>query len=183
MINWDYPEKPEYMVYPDSAKLQKMFGPLEFVPAPTKAFPKGIKITNDFVKDNIIVVSVPQLIGFKGAPKNGKVYFHKKAANALQGLFYELEHENIMDDILTWDGAFYPRLIRGGGNTLSNHAFGIAFDINAQYNGIGVTPALPRYGVKGCVYRIVKVATKHGFFWGGWYRNRKDGMHFEWIGV
>lgn len=31
----------------------------------------------------------------------------------------------------------------------------------------------------GCVYRLVELANRLGFNWGGSYRGRLDGMHFE----
>jgi hypothetical protein len=37
----------------------------------------------------------------------------------------------------------------------------------------------PIVGEKGSVRLLVPLANKFGFFWGGHYRNRKDGMHFE----
>jgi hypothetical protein len=60
---------------------------------------------------------------------------------------------------------------------LSNHAFGGAFDINDQWNGLGETPAL--VGARGCVRELVEIANRFGFFWGGHYSHRPDGMHFE----
>jgi len=60
---------------------------------------------------------------------------------------------------------------------ISNHAFGSAFDINVAYNPLGAEPVYP--GQKGCVFDLVPLAHEHGFYWGGHFRNRRDGMHFE----
>jgi hypothetical protein len=60
---------------------------------------------------------------------------------------------------------------------LSNHAFGSAFDINAKWNPLGHTPAL--VGKEGAVRKLVPIANDYGFYWGGHFTSRKDGMHFE----
>jgi hypothetical protein len=78
--------------------------------------------------------------------------------------------------VLTWDGSFVPRFIRGSRTTLSNHAFGTAFDINCGYNRLGTIPAL--LGNKGYVRELVELANEHGFYWGGHFASpRSDGMH------
>lgn len=68
---------------------------------------------------------------------------------------------------------FCWRLIRGSSTTLSNHSFGIAFDLNPTQNPMGPTLVtdLPAY--------IPVLAKKHGIRWGGTYSGRKDAMHFE----
>ncbi|MFM6344063.1 MAG: M15 family metallopeptidase, partial [Dolichospermum sp.] len=83
---------------------------------------------------------------------------------------------------LTFDGSFVPRLIRGAPlvkdfRKLSNHAFGSAFDINASFNPLGQIPA--SISKKGSVRLLVSTANDYGFFWGGHFNTRKDGMHFE----
>jgi hypothetical protein len=78
--------------------------------------------------------------------------------------------------MLTFDGAFAPRFIRCNNTSLSNHAFGTAFDINADENPLGAQPALP--ADKGCVFELVPIAHQFGFYWGGHF-SRRDGMHFE----
>jgi hypothetical protein len=70
-----------------------------------------------------------------------------------------------------------PRFIRGSHSVLSNHAYGTAFDINAPWNALGVRPAL--VGKPGSVRELVPLAAEHGFAWGGHFRTRPDGMHFE----
>jgi hypothetical protein len=42
---------------------------------------------------------------------------------------------------------------------------------------LGVHPA--RIDQKGCVRELVEIAVDHGFYWGGWFPKRPDGMHFE----
>lgn len=61
-------------------------------------------------------------------------------------------------------------------NTLSNHAFGSAFDINAAWNKIGTPPAL--INQKGAVRDLVGIANENGFY-SGWHITRRDGIHFE----
>jgi hypothetical protein len=70
-----------------------------------------------------------------------------------------------------------PIFIRGNTTTLSNHAFGTAFDINADQNSLGARPAL--VGQRGSTRELVPLANKWGFYWGGHFGSRPDGMHFE----
>ena len=91
-------------------------------------------------------------------------------------LWKDWEAADLLHLVLTWEGSFVPRFVRGSRTTLSNHAFGSAFDINAPWNGLGIVP--PLVGQKGSVRELVLLAHKYGFYWGGHF-NRKDGMHFE----
>jgi hypothetical protein len=116
---------------------------------------------------------VPQLIPIKGT---ATVYFHKKGANQLVKLFKDWETAGLLYKVLTWDGAYNPRFVRGSKTVLSNHAFGTAFDINVNWNRLGAIPAL--VGQKGSVRELVQIANNNGFYWGGHF-SRKDGMHFE----
>ena len=69
-----------------------------------------------------------------------------------------------------------PRYIRGSATTLSNHAWGTAFDVNYRWNQLGHVPALK--GEIGSVRELVPRAHQLGFYWGGHF-SRRDGMHFE----
>jgi hypothetical protein len=134
-----------------------------------------IKILGDWQKRNITRVYLPQLKAVLGAPKDLKIYFHRLAASQLVSLFKELGDNGLIKYILTWDGSFVPRLMRGGKN-LSNHAYGMAFDINARWNVLGRVPA--EENKTGTVRPLIGLAEKYGFYWGGNF-NRPDGMHFE----
>lgn len=147
-------------------KTDNVFGPLIY----SSGAGDNITITNDFEK-NIVFVSIPQMsvVGTNG------MRFHTKGALQLQKLWQEWEQLGLLKYVISYSGAFVPRKIRGG-NALSKHAYGVAFDINAAWNGLGQTPAPP--GKKGSVYELVPSAIKWGFHWGGWWK-REDGMHFE----
>jgi hypothetical protein len=122
-------------------------------------------------------VPIPQLRTALGSKAPQSIQFHRLAAKQLQGMWAEWESAKLLDRVLVYDGSFVPRFVRGSRRTLSNHAFGSAFDINARYNPLGKRPAL--VGEKGSVRELVPVANRWGFYWGGHYSSRPDGMHFE----
>jgi hypothetical protein len=124
----------------------------------------------------IITVQLPQLIGIKGANKKVNVSFHCLAVDQLKCLWTAWEKKGLLNLVLDYGGAYNPRLVRGG-TSLSPHAFGTAFDINYEWNKLGVQPALA--GEKGSVRELVTIANKYGFYWGGHFNKRPDGMHFE----
>ena len=152
---------------------QKVFGTFTYVSDPLPGNPENIRITDNWAKENNVIVKVPQLIAIKGSDR---VSFHRLAAAQLQNLWGEWEAAGLLSLIFTWEGSFTPRFIRGSRTLLSNHAFGSAFDINAAFNPLGAMPAL--VGQKGSVRELVRIANDNFFYWGGHF-SRRDGMHFE----
>jgi hypothetical protein len=173
----NFPPPPSFRPLLSTADRQQLFGAFNFAAAPTPSNRENIRILGSWETDNIRRVAVPQLAGVQGAPPDGGARFHKKAANQLLGLWQAWGDAHLLDHVLTWDGAFVPRFVRGSTKVLSNHAFGTAFDINASFNPRGTRPAL--VGRKGCVRELVTIANAHGFYWGGHFGNKPDGMHFE----
>jgi hypothetical protein len=55
---------------------------------------------------------------------------------------------------------------------LSLHAWGLAFDVDWDDNGVGTPGNLP--------YNVVAVFKDHGFTWGGDWPKFRDPMHFQW---
>jgi hypothetical protein len=153
----------------------KIFGTFAFAPAPVPGNPEAIKITDGWDKHNIVTVDIPQLHGTKGCP-NGKVSFHTKGAKQLQGLWAAWEAAGLLPLVLTFDGAWNPRFVRGSTKYLSNHSYGTAFDVNYSWNKLGCVPAL--VGKEGSVRKLVPIAHAHGFY-AGMHFQRLDGMHFE----
>lgn len=122
----------------------------------------GDPLSAGWEDQNLVTVAAP----------NGQSWrVHRLAAPAFTGLINELAANGYE---LGSSGGFNYRNIRGG-NTLSEHAFGNAIDINAAANPMGGTTSdLPP--------NIGEIAAKYGLEWGGNWKNRPDPMHFEWTG-
>ena len=136
---------------------------------------------------------------------------HKSIAQDLVEIFqklyeahYPIEHMRLIDDYDADDEAsmsdnnsscFCFRTVDGT-TTLSNHARGLAVDINTLYNPYvrnrngrllispdGAKPYVDRS--KDFKYKIVegdlchRLFLEHGFRWGGSWRTMKDYQHFE----
>ena len=137
---------------------QALFGKFEFAHEPQDTNRENIRILGSWVADNIVSVTVPQLAGVGipvtagTVPSSGKLQFHRKGASQLLALWAAWESAGLRDRVITWGGAFMPRLIRGkiAEKALSVHAFGCAFDINMAQNALGAKPAA-RFGKPGCV--------------------------------
>ncbi len=159
------------------AARQQLFGKFRYEAAPVAGNRENIRILGDWEERQIVRVALPQLRGIAGAPASGKVSWHRAAAPQLLKLWQAWEKAGLLPLVKTWDGSFVPRFVRGSRRTLSNHCFASAFDINASFNSLGTRPAL--VGRAGSVRELVPIANELGFFWGGHYAGRADGMHFE----
>jgi hypothetical protein len=169
--NW--PPKPNFSPLTGNAERALIFGKFSYRSRPVPGNPENIEVTDNWAKENIVIANIPQLVPIKGS---SKVAFHRKAKDQLEKMWKDWEKAGLMHLVLTYSGSYVPRFIRGSRTVLSNHAFGSAFDINVEWNGLGVVPAL--VGRKGSVRELVKIANENGFYWGGHF-TRLDGMHFE----
>ncbi len=115
-----------------------------------------------WVRSHIATEVVPLL----GAVTCNKVVFRQ-----LKAALGEIIDQGLADAIhpQQFAGCYYPRFIAGT-STLSNHAFGLALDINAVENQRGTVGLIDR--------GVVRVFQKWGFTWGGDWRYT-DPMHFE----
>lgn len=154
---------------PTSTHNHPLFGPVTFkTKHDTWVFGDDITFTSGFNVNNITSVNVPELKNIRGA-NGGIVKFHKKGHAQLQAAFKELAAQNMLRIIKTFGGSLNFRLRRPISGNLSklpsNHAFGIALDLNEDdgSNGGSVAPVAP-------------ILKKHGFLWG---RSFNDPMHFE----
>jgi hypothetical protein len=116
---------------------------------------------------NLVQVPIPQLarvapFGTAAAPaaKPPSIGVHRRIAEPIQKLFDAWEKEGLTPTaarpsavLLTWDRLVAPRKRRGTETLLSTHAFGAAFDVNAQYNPQGV--AARPIGDPGSVLALV----------------------------
>lgn len=152
-------------------------------------------------------------VGFDGKTYIGELVVNEIIAEKTVDIFrelykisYPIEKIRLIDDYDADDGAsmadnnasaFNFRFISYTTN-LSNHASGLAIDINPLYNPyvkmvddwLSIEPANGADYVdrdKDFPYKIdhddpcFQIFTAHGFSWGGDWTNRKDYQHFEYI--
>jgi hypothetical protein len=98
-----------------------------------------------------------------------RIYCSKDLVIPLQKAITNLVNRGFIEELKTWDGCFNVRQQRGG-SSWSLHSWGIAVDVNAQWNRMGAAPTLSD--------GFVQCFTDAGFDWGGTWK-RPDGMHFQ----
>lgn len=172
-----WPVKPTTLrPYVSNEERMKVFGRFSYRAAPTRSNPEAIEITDGWAETNIIMASVPGLYA-TGLAKKAQVACHRTFQPAVERFFAEAHKAGMLKRlVLSYDGLWVPRFIRGSRSTLSNHAWGTAFDLNADTNPLGHEPAA--WGRTGCLYELVALANECGMWWGGHF-TRRDGMHFE----
>jgi hypothetical protein len=103
------------------------------------------------------------------------VFVHRDIAQLVATLLEATEKRYGYDIKAGQTWGFNCRAIRGT-DVPSNHSWGLAVDINSLANPMGSTfksdipPA------------VVAMWSASGFYWGGWYQQRPDAMHFEYVG-
>ena len=96
----------------------------------------------------------------RGGPDPGRVTCNKVLFPQLEAALREVIDRGLADKIHPGEyaGCYYPRFIAGT-STLSNHAFGLALDINAVENQRGTVGQIDR--------GVVQIFQEWGFTWGG----------------
>lgn len=173
----DFPPLPTFSPLVGNEARKQVFAAFEYVPDPRPDNKEHIKILGDWREKNIVVVPIPQLKKAIGPGAPAAIEFHRLAAPQLQALWAAWDDADLLKHVLSFAGGFNARFQRGSTTALSNHAYGSAFDINVAWNPLGKPPAA--LGSQGSVRELVPLAHKHGFYWGGHFRSRPDGMHFE----
>lgn len=98
---------------------------------------------------------------------------HKDMLPQLRAALTELVQRGLDKYIEFSSGCYNPRFIANS-TSLSNHAFGMAIDFDAPYNGRGTAGRIPP--------AVVQVFKDWGFAWGGdWAWT--DPMHFELVRI
>jgi hypothetical protein len=102
-------------------------------------------------------------------PYGYKITVAREAAPAFIGFLGDLKATGYQ---ATNSGSYANRNVRGG-KQKSQHAHGMAIDINAATNPLGKTL------VTDLPLNVSDMAAKWGLTWGGNWPTRKDAMHFE----
>lgn len=151
-------------------EIEKVFGDLKGTPASKPGF---INVDPDWKRSNIVSLPTP-LLEHLDFPA---IRVHVKAQAHFAAVFAEIDRQGFGHKLLSCGGTFVPRHIsRNPSKALSSHSWGIAIDLNAEWNGYGQRPALS--GLIGSVHDLVPIFAAHGFAWGGHF-STPDGMHFE----
>ena len=103
-------------------------------------------------------------------PSGVSASVNKVSAPAFTGFLRELEQSGYKIDTVQ---GYNDRHIFGT-SMVSQHAYGNAIDINPDRNPVNGRSDLPP--------NVGAMAEKYGISWGGDWKNKKDPMHFEYVG-
>jgi hypothetical protein len=154
---------------PEATFIHPLFGPIRFRTVdPTWVRGGQIVFLSGFDTNDIQPVKFPQLANVPGS-HGGRLSFHKRAHAQVLMVFADIERLGLLHHIKTCAGSLNSRLKKPTSGALSkepsNHAFGIAIDLNADDGSLGasVAPVAP-------VFEALQ------FKWG---KSFNDPMHFE----
>ncbi len=139
-----------------------------------------------FERNNMILWDVPADINKAIQVIPNKIYCNNDLVHPLELAFYNVIEAKLTHEIITWDGCYNVRPMRGyekqflalfnagkleeAAKYLSIHSWGGAIDINAAWNQLNMVPTMSA--------GLVKCFTDAGLDWGGGWK-RKDGMHYQ----
>jgi len=115
------------------------------------------------------------------------LYVNYKLANNVKAIFEEIYALEIKFPIIELSGYEYRRASGGGlpyTDILSHHSFGAAIDINKDYNDLYI--GKDRRNKKSPYYipkSVIDIFAKYGWAWGGNFKECKDTMHFQYLGL
>jgi hypothetical protein len=154
---------------PESSFHHPLFGLVKFrTVSPVWKRGDGIVFLSGFDVGDVTPVFIPQLKTIPGSSE-GRLRVHKRAHEQLLAVFKLIETRGQLHFVKTCAGTLNARLRKPTSGSLSklpsNHAFGIAIDLNEGDSGFGdsVAPVAP-------------IFQAFGFTWGKAFN---DPMHFE----
>jgi len=155
------------------AELRNLYGPFDF----DSNANGSIRIDPAWVAGSIVPFTHPLLAQME----LNSLKVHRNALMAFRDVFDAIDAagKGVADCLHTCAGTFVPRHIRRDpARPLSSHSFGVAIDLNAEWNGYGARPL--QAGLHGSVRELVPYFAHAGFAWGGHFSGSSaDGMHFE----
>lgn len=115
----------------------------------------------------MVLLTLPPDLEIGVVPR--RIYCNRDLVKPLLQALENLITRRFATELRSWDGCFNIRRKKGGVST-SLHAWGLAIDCNAAWNGFGKVPVLSA--------GFVKCFTDAGFDWGGTW-GTPDGMHMQ----
>lgn len=143
-------------------------------------FPNGTPSNQAGMKAYLTTIKV-EILDRNGNPSTASLTCHKSLASSIQSAYKEMKAKGFR----AYDNGCFNWRKMTNSSAMSNHAFGVAIDINPGYNPyVSGTSSSTWQNAPGC-YKIqgdiVTIWKKYGFYWGGDYKNIKDYMHFEYV--
>ncbi len=141
----------------------------------------------NFERRWMVLWDVPADINLKIPTIPNKIYCNKDMVLPLEKAFRNIIANGLEKELITWDGCFNLRPMRGyeiqfkaflfenkiidAIKYMSIHCWAVAIDLNAAWNQLRMKPTLSD--------AFVKCFTDAGFDWGGHWKSRLDGMHMQ----
>ena len=126
---------------------------------------RDIQAGVSWIRASIVTAQVPII---------GRVVCHTLIIDDLTAVMQDIADAGLASEIDPdlYGGCWSPRRINRNAN-LSRHAWGIAIDVNVDFDAPGMGP-IPSP-------EVITAFERHGFRWGGDYPI-PDNHHFEWVG-
>lgn len=131
-----------------------------------------------FERDHIITVETPYPLLYAGAPVT-HIRCHKLAADNFTAAFRKVQALGLEGQFKEFNGLYARRPIRGMPSHPSTHSWGIAIDMEAFDPKVGDKVTHPLGSHNRLPDAIVKAFADCGFEYGGDFKVRPDGMHFQ----
>jgi hypothetical protein len=136
----------------------------------------------DFIKNNFDFVRFPFPLAYSNgvvSTKVSKAPCHKLVAPILETVFKDIVKEGMQEEVKTFGGLYVRRTQHTKClSAPSTHCWAISIDLNPKENTVGESGLF--MGSSGEERQIVvEIFNKHGFFWGGDFKHRKDKSHFQ----
>lgn len=125
----------------------------------------------------MVLWDVPTELEIGIIPK--KIYCNRDLVLPLKTAFKNLIERGFLNELKTYDGCFNIRKKRGL-NSMSLHSWGIAIDVNAFSNPLGLNrEQIIAKGLTPLSEGFIKCFRDAGFNCGADWQKRPDFMHFE----
>lgn len=128
-------------------------------------------LSPNYEHDHIVRVQLPRPMPYVDGGMVSRVAVNRAIAEITVATLTEIaQFDSLWKELQPYAGGFEPRLKRGSDKP-SLHTLGAALDFNPTKYPLASDRRMPD--------ELVKVFIKHGWFYGGDFRGRKDPMHFQ----
>jgi hypothetical protein len=132
-----------------------------------------------FQKEFMVLWTVPMWIDTHIPALPNKIYINRDIIEPLETVLNRVISLQVYKEIHTWDGCYNIRFIRGSKTKMSIHSWGLAIDLNASHNPLGMTKQqATAKGLSPFTTLFDEIWADAGWTCGANF-SRPDGMHFE----